>query len=143
MIEACILLGTLGVHSIEDYKEKQITVTITLFSAIFGILLHLMFHQRSLYEMLAGVLSGAAVLALGFLTGWKIGPGDGIVFMLTGLYLGAAGNLALMMLSFSMAGIFGIFLLAVKKCGRNERIPLVPFLFFGCCILMLGRGICV
>ena len=58
MIQAYVLLGTLGIHSIEDIRQKKITVMITLFSGIIGILLHIWFQNRSIYEMLSGVLAG-------------------------------------------------------------------------------------
>ena len=88
MIQSYILLGTLGVHSFEDVKRREITVTLTLFSGIVGILLHLLLHRQSIYEMLAGALLGVFLLAFSYVSGGKIGMGDGAVFMLTGLYLG-------------------------------------------------------
>lgn len=137
MIRSYVLLGTLGVHSFEDMKDKKITVTITLFSGIVGILLHLLFPGQSIFEMLAGVLSGFGILLLGRLAEGKIGMGDGIVFMLTGLYLGAAENFLLMCISFLLAGIFGMFLLFFCRCKRNKRIPFVPFLFLGYLFMLI------
>lgn len=137
MIEAYVLLGTLGVHSIEDLREKKITVTVTLFSGILGVLLHLLFRRQSIYEMLAGMLSGTIILAVSRFTGGKIGMGDGIVFMLTGLYLGVLKNFTLMFLSFSLAGIWGVYLMAARGHKKNEKIPLIPFLFLGYCIMMI------
>ena len=92
MIQAYVLLGTLGVHSVEDIREKKISVTITLFSGIVGIILHLLFQNQSIYAMLAGMLPGIGIFILGRLTKGKIGMGDGLVFMLTGLYRGLADN---------------------------------------------------
>ena len=103
MIQSYVLLGTLGVHSMEDLRDRKITVTVTLFSGILGVLLHLFFPQRSIFEMLAGMLSGAGIVLFGKLAGGKMGMGDGLVFMLTGLYLGAADNLLLMCISFLLA----------------------------------------
>ena len=99
MIQAYVLLGTLGVHSVEDIREKKISVTITLFSGIVGIILHLLFQNQSIYAMLAGMLPGIGIFILGRLTKGKIGMGDGLVFMLTGLYLGLEDNCMLMALS--------------------------------------------
>lgn len=138
MIQSYVLLGTLGVHSMEDVRDRKITVTVTLFSGILGLLLHLFFPQRSIFEMLAGVLSGAGIVLLGRLTGGKIGMGDGIVLMLTGLYLGAADNLLLMCISFLLAGLWGMFLLTLDCGQRNRRIPFVPFLFVGYLLMIIG-----
>lgn len=136
MIQTYVLLGTLGVHSIEDIKQKEITVTITLFSGIVGVVLHLLFQNQSIYDMLAGVLPGIFLLVLCRLTGGKIGMGDGIVFMLTGLYLGLFENLILMFLSFLLAGVCGLFLSAIRHCGRTEKLPLIPFLFLGYSLML-------
>ena len=46
MIQSCVLLGTLGVHSIEDIREKKITVMVTLLSGIIGISLHVFSESK-------------------------------------------------------------------------------------------------
>lgn len=138
MIQAYVLLGTLGLHSFEDIRQKKITVGLTLFSGIAGILLHLLYQNQSIFEMIAGMVSGALVLAAGQMTNSKIGAGDGIVFMLTGLYLGLTDNLRLMFISFFLAGIWGLYLLTVKRCEKTRRIPFVPFMFLGYCLIMAG-----
>lgn len=139
MIQAYVLLGTLGLHSLEDIRQKKITVGWTLFSGIAGILLHLLFQNRSIFEMIAGMVPGVFVFAAGRVTNAKIGTGDGALFMLTGLYLGLIENLRLMFVSFLLAGIWGLYLLTVKKCEKTKRIPFVPFLFLGYC-LMMAKG---
>ena len=138
MIQTCILLGTLGVHSLEDIREKKITVNITLFSGIIGIVLHLFFQNQSIYEMLAGTLPGVGILFLNRLTKGKIGMGDGIVFMLTGLYLGFGKNMILMFLSFVLAGVFALFLLIRGGDKGDEKMPLIPFLFLGYGIMIVS-----
>lgn len=139
MIRSYVLLGTLGIHSLEDIRDKKITVTVTLCSGIIAILLHLWIPCSSIFDMLAGMASGAAVLLLGRLTKGKIGMGDGVVFMLTGLYLGMAGNLALMCISFVLAGFWAAFTLLFCCRGAKGRIPLVPFLFLGYLCMVTGQ----
>lgn len=138
MIQTYVLLGTLGLHSLEDIRQKKITVTLTLISGIAGILMHLIFQNQTIFEMIAGAFPGLLIFAAGGLTRSKIGKGDGIVFMLTGLYLGLAENLRLMFFSFSLAGIWGLYLLLIKKCEKEKRIPFVPFLFLGYCLSMIS-----
>lgn len=139
MIQAYVLLGTLGLHSLEDIRRKKITVKLTLFSGIAGILLHMLFQNQSIFEMLAGAVPGVFVLVASYLSKSKIGMGDGIVFMLTGLYLGLVENLRLMFVSFFLASLWGLYLLMIKRCEKSKRIPFVPFLFLGYCLMMI-RG---
>lgn len=138
MIQTCILLGTLGVHSIEDIREKKITVNITLFSGIIGVFLHLLFQNQSIYEMLAGTLPGVFIFLISYLTKGKIGMGDGMVFMLTGLYLGFGKNMTLMAITFLLAGVFGLYLLIQKETGADKKMPLMPFLFLGYSLMVLS-----
>lgn len=137
MIQSCVLLGTLGIHSIEDIRKKKITITITLFSAILGVVLHLCFQNQSIYSMLAGMLSGGVIVGISRITGGMIGMGDGMVFMLTGLYLGVEKNLSLMFLSFALAGVWALISMILFHKKKNDRIPFVPFLFISYVILIL------
>lgn len=139
MIASYILLGTLGVHSIEDIRRKNITLPITLFSAILGIVLHLFYQNESIYSMLAGMFSGGLIVLVSIVSQGKIGIGDGIVFMLTGLYLGVWKNLFLMFVSFSLAGIWALCQMICKSEHRQDRIPFIPFLFMGCMLVFLWR----
>ena len=102
MLEHYLLLGTLGFHSLEDIKSRQITVMVTLGSALAGLICHLVYQSHSIYSMLGGMVFGGLILLFSVLSKGKIGQGDGIVFMLTGLYLGVEKNLALMLLSFDL-----------------------------------------
>lgn len=138
MIQSCVLLGTLGVHSIEDIKEKKITVNLTLLSGIAGVFMHLLFQNQSIYEMLAGTLPGIGILLLGCLSKGRIGRGDGIVFMLTGLYLGFEKTMLLMCISFLLAGIFGLYLLLHCSGREEEKMPFIPFLFLGYGLMLLS-----
>ena len=138
MIQSYVLLGTLGIHSIEDMKEKKITVTFTLLSGIFGLFLHLLFPQQSIFEMMLGMVSGGFILLAAGLGRGKIGMGDGLMFMLTGMYLGFSQNVLLMFLSFSLAGVWGLILVCTGRRPKDGRIPLAPFLFLGYFIMIIG-----
>lgn len=136
MLENYILLGTLGFHSIEDIRRKQITLMITLFSAILGLVCHMVYHNQSIYSMLGGVASGILILTFGILSGGKIGMGDGVILMLTGLYLGAEKNMALMMISFIFAAIWAGIAVIVLHHDRKDKIPFIPFLFLAYLVIL-------
>ena len=76
---------------------------------------------------------GAAVvlLAAGRLTSGAIGSGDGMFFIVSGLYLSLNENIRLLLNGILWGGVFCLFLfLYGKKHGRNIHRMAVPFLPF-------------
>lgn len=136
MLEHYLLLGTLGFHSVEDIRTKQITVTVTLISAIIGLICHIVYRNNSIYSVLGGIAMGALVLVFSLLSGGKIGPGDGVILMLTGLYLGAEKNLGLIVVSLFLAAVWALISVTLFHYGRKDKIPFVPFLFLAYFIMM-------
>lgn len=70
MIQSCVLLGTLGVHSIEDIREKNNSNGDITFWNYWNITAFV-FQNQSIYEMLTGVLAGSFILILSRLTKGK------------------------------------------------------------------------
>lgn len=134
MLQNYILWGTLGIYCIEDIRKKQITVSLAILSAIAAVIMHLCYQTESIYSMLAGALVGSLILIVSKITNGKIGMGDGVVFMLTGFYLGAEKNLELMFLSFCLAGIWAWIKVFLFHKGKEE-LPFLPFLFLAYGIL--------
>lgn len=137
MLEHCLLLVTLGFHSIEDIKSKEITLMVTLGSALAGIVCHLVYQSQSIYSMLGGMLFGGGILLFAILSGGKIGIGDGMVLILTGLYLGAERNLALMLLSFFLAGVWAFITIFFLRMDKGEKMPFIPFLFLAYVVILM------
>ena len=141
LVQSWFLLGILGIHSIEDIRDRRITVTLSLFSGIIGLMLHLIFFDQTIFSMLCGILTGIFLLGFSKVSGGMIGIGDGIVFMVTGLFLGFYDNLVLIILSFSFAGICAAVLLIMGRVRKRDRLPFVPFLFAAYSLMcMAGRG---
>ena len=90
--------------------------------------------------MLGGASVGVVLLVIGYLTKEKIGYGDGILFVATGIYLGFWNNLILLWLSTSLAGIYGIILMLLKKKKKDSEIPLVPFVLGVYVVTLIFNG---
>ncbi|WP_026507982.1 hypothetical protein [Butyrivibrio sp. MC2013] len=77
------------------------------------------------------LLPGLAILFVAFVTGQKIGYGDGWMILFCGPVFGlmnvALGSCA----GFFLAGAFSAVLLLLRKAGRNTRLPFLPFLAAG------------
>lgn len=127
MIQQVVLLGILAVAAYKDYKEKSVYLCGMLLAGIAGILLHLLFQTPTLPDMLAGAGIGVIVIAAALLTGESIGIGDGVVFLVSGIFLGFRQNLELFLTALFLAGGVALFLLVVKRKRRTYQLPFLPF----------------
>jgi Flp pilus assembly protein protease CpaA len=60
-----------------------------------------------------------------------LGGGDVKFMAAAGLYLGYGGIVPAMLLGTIFAGLVGLALIMLKKIGRKDAIPLIPFLYIG------------
>ena len=82
------------------------------------------------------------LLMLSKMTEGAVGPGDGMLFFITGIYLGFWKNVMLLWGSLLLCSCWGIGLLAVRQikwtAGKRTEIPFLPFVLpVGIWILML------
>lgn len=127
-MEAVGLLGLLGICGLEDIKIKRIRLVVVNAFAILGVIFHILYQRISWIDMICGALLGVILLIIGYFTKEKIGYGDGLIFVATGIYLGFWNNLILLWLSTTLAGIYGLILMIFKKKKKDNEIPLVPFI---------------
>lgn len=127
-IVSAVLLIFMAVAAYQDWKEKEINVFLLLVAAFAGIALQAGVQKESILNVLPGVFVGIVVLLLAWLTGGSVGLGDGLMLIVTGIYLKFWGNINLLMMALAMAGGVALFMIAVKKKGRNYRLPFVPFM---------------
>ena len=139
-MEAAGLLGLLGVCGLEDIKIKRIRLAVVNIFAILGIVFHIIYERITWLDMLGGAAVGVLLLIIGYFSKEKIGYGDGLLFMATGIYLGFWNNLVLLWLSTSLAGIYGLILMLFKKRKRDSEIPLVPFMLAVYVISLIFNG---
>ncbi len=139
-MQKIILLALLGWCSLEDVKQKKLTVMYILMFGVGGIFLHLMAPVCSIYSILWGMLLGLALILVSLVTRGSVGVGDGILLAVTGVYLGGSKNLELFMMGLLLAALWSLGLLVVKKKKGKEEIAFVPFLLISY-FLMILRGV--
>ncbi|MCR4610625.1 MAG: prepilin peptidase [Lachnospiraceae bacterium] len=139
-MEAVGLLGLLGVCGFEDIKIKRIRLVVVNLFAILGIVFHLVYERISWLDMLGGAAIGIVLLIIGYFSKEKIGYGDGLLFMATGIYLGFWNNLALLWMSTALAGIYGLIMLLFKKKKKSSEIPLIPFVLATYVVSLIING---
>ncbi|MCI9531880.1 MAG: hypothetical protein HFH38_09050 [Lachnospiraceae bacterium] len=132
-----VLLGLLGLCAWEDMKRKELTVMNLLLFAISGLLLHLFFPICSIYSILWGISLGVAVLGVSFLSRGGIGMGDGILLMVTGVYLGGTANLELFLLGISFSALWAMGLVVIWKKRGKDQMAFAPFLLASYLVMLV------
>ena len=133
-----------AICAIQDIRIKKISkLPIFLGGGIIAtIVLVTNFYLAGEYlgEQLLGLLSGLIILGLSVCLPGKIGKGDGILLCISGLGLGLAQNLAILVYGLLSAGLVSVVLLVLHKIKRGGSIPFVPFLLFGYIVCFLCQG---
>ncbi len=139
-MQKVMVLGLLGLCSLEDIKRKRLTIIYILMFGVGGVILHLLTPVCSIYSILCGMLLGIGMMLLSYVTGGSVGMGDGILLVVTGVYLGGNKNLELFLMGIFLSGLWSLWLLVLKRRKRKEEIAFVPFLLLSYAI-MLFQGV--
>lgn len=123
-----LLLLLFSSTAYEDCKEKEINFYMPLIGALAGIILHLLYWEKTLLDILLGITVGIVLLLVAVISNGGIGMGDGIMLMVSGIFLGFWENIALFMMALGMISITALFLIVIKRKGKNYRLPFLPFL---------------
>ena len=79
-------------------------------------------------ELCGGIGLGIGLLAVAFFSREAIGFGDGLLFCVTGIYLGFWGNLRLLLTGTLCCALIQAVGLLFRRARMKDRVPLVPFL---------------
>ena len=143
-----VLLAFGAAASLWDLREKRIPNRLILYMLGAGVLIvvpQLFFQTEQALALLASGLIGALLGGILFLTVYMVsrkglGGGDVKLMAVSGLYLGAGSVLPAMLYGSVLAAVTAGVLIALKKIGRKDAIPLVPFLYAGMLITVFIQG---
>ena len=141
-METFSLCSILGICALEDWKAKEIRVSIVMGLAAIGMIFHLFHPRLELLDILGGVSVGVVLYIISILTKEQIGKGDGLCFIATGVFLGFWQNLFLLWASFTVAGLVGMIYGKATGKPKNATLPFLPFVFL-CLVpqLVVGGGL--
>ncbi len=139
-MQKVLVLGLLGLCSIEDMKYRRLTIIYILLFGIIGVILHLFAPVCSIYSILWGILLGLVLILISIVTRQSLGMGDGILLAVTGVYLGGSSNLELFLCGLFLSALCSLGLLVLKKKKKTDEIAFVPFLLLSY-VFMLFRGV--
>ena len=127
LVITCIL----GLLAIVDFKKKQVSNVLLLI--VFGIVIinYVIFRPVTIMGLLGGILIGFFFLGISYITGQKIGAGDGLLVMILGAYLGFEGIGVVLLYALTLSAIWSGLLLMIKKVNRHYSIAFIPFIFIG------------
>ena len=91
---------------------------------------------ESLPETVFSLLPGIVLLWIAFISKGAVGGGDGVVVLITGLFLGFSLTLASSAAGILLAGCYAGFCLFTGRFNRAS-FPFLPFLFAGECLVLL------
>ena len=139
-MQKILVLGLLSLCSLEDVKYRRLTVIYILMFGIVGVILHMFAPVCSIYSILWGMLLGIVLILISIATRGSLGLGDGILLVVTGVYLGGYGNLQLFLYGLLLSALCSLGLLVLKRKKRKDEIAFVPFLLLSY-FLLLFQGV--
>lgn len=129
----------LGFSMWTDIKKKMISGILLGTFAVIGVVMLLIFRQKSIWSVVTGILPGVAIMGISRLTRGEIGMGDGALLCVTGLFVGFYVNLEMFFIALFMAAVWGMILVMFKKAGRKTELPFAPFMMMAYIIVIISR----
>ena len=131
MIKATGIVIFLVLCSIQDIREKRLSVKRLAVAGILFLIVSLVFEEIPVEKRLCNLLPGMAAFLLAALTKEQIGYGDAASLVVLGILVSARAILGAVMGGLLLLSIFSIILLAGKKADRKTTMPFLPFLSAG------------
>lgn len=121
------VLVMLGICSYEDLKNRRICAGWLAIFAAEG-LLYWMFCKGGLsVGIIKAMLPGLLLLLLAVGSKGGIGCGDGLLFMVIGIFMGGDCVLTILLFAVILCGIYAFYLSVARKKEKKYEIAFVPF----------------
>lgn len=126
-----VVLSYLALAGYFDIRTREISRVLTVLAAGVGVLNLLCFRADPFPDFWFSLLPGAALLGAALTSSGRIGIGDGLTLLVCGFFADAAYLAGALFVGLLFSSCYALFLLAVRKKGKNVSYPFLPFLFFG------------
>lgn len=129
-----IALAFLSICAVPDIRKKEIPlglVMIGMAGAIGFNLWQIGSGIVSVAEVALSVFPGISFLLLSWCTREKVGYGDGLLLLITGLTVGFYRCFLGLCIGLLFSAAFVSLLLVWHKAGKDSKIPFAPFLVIG------------
>lgn len=136
-VRICFISIFLILNVIKDIREKEISMWSVLIWGLFGIIWMFLDSGFGWKTGLVGLIPGIFLAALGVLSKGAVGLGDGLLVMVTGLYLGLQTAAAGLLWGLIICTAWGLLMIFLGRGTRNTELPFAPFLFLGILLNMI------
>lgn len=135
-----LTVAYLSICVITDIRKQRISTKVSLVFGTAGLFLIFIFIKDEIVFHLLGIVPGIVIMAMSAATRGAVGMGDGILFIVMGIYIGMDENVCILLTALFLCSIISIILLAAKQKGRKDRLPFAPFVMCAViCRLIIGR----
>lgn len=127
MIRIIFMSVFLVLNTIWDIRTKKLPVILLICFGIAGIIINIILPEYSIKELVFGIAIGVVLWSISYVTSGQIGNGDGLLFVVTGLFTGGMNNFVLLLRASFFCALTAGILLIIKRVNKKDRIPFVPF----------------
>ena len=113
--------------TITDLKSKTIPIWWTVVFGISAMIYQIFWKKQKLEAILFSMIIGVTLLVAAKISNQRIGYGDGIIFLILGLWIGFWDGISLLFFSLILSSIISVYLIIVRRKGRDYRIPFIAF----------------
>ncbi len=123
----------LGICSVFDCVKKEIPLALIWIGILTAVLLRMKgaMGDTQWLPLVLSVMPGLCFFLLSFLTGEKVGYGDGWLLIMIGLFVGFESCFLILLLGLIAESAVVLALMSLKKIQRDGEVPFAPFLLIG------------
>lgn len=122
-----ILLSYLIICSYSDLKTHTINLWISILYLLLGFVVNIYLNNFAFIALIISTLPGLFLLITSLIFPHSLGTGDGIIFIVCGIYLGISTTLHMLILALILSCTFSIILI-IKKHSLKYQFPFAPFI---------------
>ena len=123
-----ILLIILSFFSLQDLKRKAIYGNHLMIATVISVFVWFVFPSLTIFNTIAGISIGIGIFLLSLVTKEKIGVGDGLILMISGIFLGGRENFTLLFLGLCYAAVYSLVKIFQRKIDKKQELSFIPFL---------------
>jgi len=128
----------LAVCAVFDGLQKKIPLAVVWLGILTAICLRAggMMGEVSLSAIALSLIPGVVFFLLGFVTGEKVGYGDGWVLLMIGFFLDLPRCFLILLAGLLIESVAALVLLVFRKIQKDKEIPFCPFLLLGMGVIL-------